>query len=177
MYATFLDGSKAFDRVRFDKLFELLIDQECRVNWCNEVSHNFRVCNGVKQGGVLSPLLFNIYIDVLLERLAKASVTSFINRAVTGRFFVDAYFSTSAGHRRIFSTLNHVVKVMQRTPAGHRWETVRPPPICSANDKISGRCPTGVRTTMGKRPSGNCRDACWSPADNNKSYYHRQVTV
>ena len=27
MYATFLDASKAFDRVRFDKLFELLIDK------------------------------------------------------------------------------------------------------------------------------------------------------
>ena len=27
VYATFLDASKAFDRVRFDKLFELLIDK------------------------------------------------------------------------------------------------------------------------------------------------------
>ena len=45
---------------------------ECRVKWCYEVSHNFRACNGVKQGGLLSPLLFNIYMDVLLERLAKS---------------------------------------------------------------------------------------------------------
>ena len=99
VYATFLDASKAFDRVRFDKLFELLIDkgvcaivarllafmycnQECRVNY--EVSHNFRVCNGVKQGGVLSPLLFNIYIDVLLECLAKSGQECHVGKMFTG---------------------------------------------------------------------------------------------
>ena len=68
------------------------------------------------------------YSDVGSLYFLNADVTSFINRAVTGRFFADAYFLTSAGHRQIFSTLNHVVKVMQRTPAGRRWETVRPPP-------------------------------------------------
>ena len=101
VYATFLDASKACDRVRFDKLFELLIDegvcavvarllafmychQECRVKWCYEVSHNFRVCNGVKQGGVLSPLLFNIYTDVLLERLAKSGQGCHVGKMFTG---------------------------------------------------------------------------------------------
>ena len=100
MYATFLDASKAFNRVRFDKLFELLIEkgdcavvarllafmycnQECRVKWCYEVSHNFRVCNGIKQGGVLSPFLFNIYIDVLLERLAESGQGCHIGKIFT----------------------------------------------------------------------------------------------
>ena len=58
----------------------------------------------------------------------KGDVTSFINPAVTARFFADAYFLTSADHRRIFSTLNHVVKVRQRTSASHRRVTVRRPP-------------------------------------------------
>ena len=60
--------------------------------------------------------------------LAYGDVTSFINQVAILGFFADAYFLTSAGHRQIFSTLNHVVKVMQRTPAGRRWETIRPLP-------------------------------------------------
>ena len=28
--------------------------------------------NGVKQGGVMSPILFTLYIDILLERLCKS---------------------------------------------------------------------------------------------------------
>ena len=35
-------------------------------------SERFLVKNGVKQGGVLSPVLFCIYIDGLLKRLARS---------------------------------------------------------------------------------------------------------
>ena len=34
--------------------------------------YNFIVCNGAKRGGVLSPLLFIIYIEILHDRLAKS---------------------------------------------------------------------------------------------------------
>ena len=52
-------------------------------------------------------------------------VTSFINRAVIPRFSSDSCFLASADHRRIFSALNQVVKVRQRTSAGRRQVTVR----------------------------------------------------
>ena len=39
-----------------------------------EVSSTFSVKNGVKQGSVLSPRLFNIYLDELLCRLKKSGM-------------------------------------------------------------------------------------------------------
>jgi len=91
VYATLLDASKAFDHVQYEQLFRLIIDrnvcasvarllafmytnQSCRIKWSSSISSTFSVNNGVKQGGVLSPLLFNIYIDVLLKRLEENHV-------------------------------------------------------------------------------------------------------
>ena len=74
-----LDATKAFDRVNYCKLFAELLKrnicplllrllllmytrQSLRVKWGNTVSSEFTVSNGVKQGGVLSPILFDIYM-------------------------------------------------------------------------------------------------------------------
>ena len=83
VYYTMLDASKAFDRVNYIRLFTLLrnkglcplycrflimmyTNQQLFVKWNNTFSSSFCVSNGVKQGGVLSPILFNVYLDVLL---------------------------------------------------------------------------------------------------------------
>ena len=101
VYATFLDTSKAFDRVKFDTLFELLLakhicptiarllsslytSQQCRVKWCGEVSSSFSVQNGVKQGGVLLPRLFNIYLDELLCRLKRSGMGCYYGKVYVG---------------------------------------------------------------------------------------------
>ena len=47
-------------------------EQKLQVKWRDKVSECFHVTNGVKQGGVISPILFAIYIDGLLCKL-KAS--------------------------------------------------------------------------------------------------------
>ena len=39
------------------------------VRWNSSVSDSFHVLNGVRQGGVLSPMLFAVYVDSLLEML------------------------------------------------------------------------------------------------------------
>ena len=82
MYVTMLDASKAFDRVNHSKLFCKLIDRGCpafivrilyywystqkfTIIWCQGLSNLFTVCNGVTQGGILSPHLFNVYMDDL----------------------------------------------------------------------------------------------------------------
>ena len=82
IYMCMLDASKAFDRVNHLSLFNKLKlrnmcptilkflmctyqRQSVMVNWNGECSSTFSVGNGVKQGGVLSPVLFAVYLDGL----------------------------------------------------------------------------------------------------------------
>jgi len=44
------------------------------VKWGNATSTTFTVTNVVKEGGILSPLLFNIYIDDLSLTLSKSNI-------------------------------------------------------------------------------------------------------
>ena len=55
-----------------------------RGSWCQEqrlwvkcdgtTSDTFPVCNGIKQGGMLSPELFEMYVDILSQQLNKLMV-------------------------------------------------------------------------------------------------------
>jgi len=45
------------------------------VKWGNATSTTFTVTNDVKEGGILSPLLFNIYIDDLSLTLSKSNIS------------------------------------------------------------------------------------------------------
>ena len=103
VHAVLLDATKAFDRVHFVKLFNELLQkglcpllckflayqysmQQCRVKWCTDISERFSVTNGVKQGGVLSPILFTIYMDVLLHRLKTSNVGCHVGHVFAGSF-------------------------------------------------------------------------------------------
>lgn len=82
-----LDISKAFDRLSHNCLLYKLLKRcvpTCFVNmlrnwygklyssiaWGNLLSDQFRVSCGVRQGGILSPVLFTIYVDSILRRLS-----------------------------------------------------------------------------------------------------------
>ena len=86
IYVCFMDASKAFDRVNHWLRFKKLIDrgmpliivrilmeytQKACVRWGSAVSDSFVVTNGVRQGGILSPLLFNVYMDGLSSSLSN----------------------------------------------------------------------------------------------------------
>jgi hypothetical protein len=99
--AVLLDASKAFDRVHYVKLFRILLakglcplvarflalmytQQGLRVKWGEFTSEYFSVSNGVKQGGVLSPHLFNVHLDELLCRLKRSGVGCYIGHIFVG---------------------------------------------------------------------------------------------
>ena len=49
-------------------------NQSCSVKWDNEQSDNFKIVNGARQGGVISPLLFSYYFDNLFPQLQHSSL-------------------------------------------------------------------------------------------------------
>ena len=48
--------------------------QLMNIRWGNTVSSSFHVTNGVKQGGIISPVLFNVYMDDLSTSLNNSGI-------------------------------------------------------------------------------------------------------
>ena len=88
LYVAAIDASKAFDKVNRDTLWCKLIDMNIKpsiisglknyydcstmlVSNNGEYSSIFRTTTGVKQGGVISPKLFAIYMDDLINDVEK----------------------------------------------------------------------------------------------------------
>ena len=90
VFCTFLDASKAFDRLVHSGLFLKLMERKvplifldiiiswyrelsCRVKWGDSFSNWFSVTAGVRQGGILSPDLYCIYVDELHTKQKKST--------------------------------------------------------------------------------------------------------
>ena len=54
-------------------------NQDMCIRWGDAYSAKFKVTNGVRQGGILSPYLFNVYVDELSEELNKCNVGCNLN--------------------------------------------------------------------------------------------------
>ena len=91
VFACFLDARKAFDRVNHWTLLKKLLDkgvpnyivkllmvwlisQQFCIQWGPATSEYFTVSNGVRQGGIISPLLFNFYVNDLNAQLVESGV-------------------------------------------------------------------------------------------------------
>jgi len=91
VYIAALDASKAFDRVDHSTLvnklqsrnvplcfIRIVINWYCKlksvVRWNGVFSIQYEVFCGVRQGGVLSPILFNLYVDDLLNGIENRQI-------------------------------------------------------------------------------------------------------
>ena len=58
--------------------------QQKRVKWNGTISNTFSTSNGVKQ--VLSPILFNIYLDELIKMLSEQGLGCHLHGQCVGAF-------------------------------------------------------------------------------------------
>ena len=89
VHACVLDCSKAFDKIQHNVLFKKLhakglppivvriimqmyIHSSAQVKWDGKTSSSFNTSNGVRQGSVISPLFFTLYVDELIAKLQKS---------------------------------------------------------------------------------------------------------
>ena len=103
VYICYLDASKAFDRINHWSLFNKLLNrsvpkivvrfimfwytnQTFTVQWGSCLSIPFTCSNGVRQGGILSPLLFNVYVDDLSTDLNNLKTGCNINNIYLNHF-------------------------------------------------------------------------------------------
>ncbi len=65
-------------------MMNMYTNQTIRVRWGSCITALHTISNGVKQGGVLSPILFILYVDELLIRLRKCSIGCHIGHTFCG---------------------------------------------------------------------------------------------
>ena len=109
VYTAFLDCSKGFDKVNHDGIFIKLMQRKiplCFLNiliywysnltslvrWNGSFSRSFNVRSGVRQGGVLSPHLFAVYVDDLILKLRNLGVGCYItNMFIAALVYADDF--------------------------------------------------------------------------------------
>lgn len=98
-----LDLSKAFDKMNRNALFIKLLDRNCPVilinildcwfsktyacvKWGDSISSRVKLNCGTRQGGILSPTLFSVFINDVILRLQKSSLGCHIRNLCLNAF-------------------------------------------------------------------------------------------
>ena len=98
-----IDISKAFDKINYYILFSKLLKRHVPKNivhtlvdwytnsyiyvkWSGVISTCYKISSGVRQGGVLSPVLFNLYVDDVLVDLQRSQLGCVVKEHVLNSF-------------------------------------------------------------------------------------------
>ena len=101
VFTCLMDMSKAFDCVQHSHLFSKLLEQgmpaivvryilvtymhqKANVKWNGEKSRYFTIRNGVKQGAILSAILYCVYTNGLFEELRRLNIGCCVGRNYVG---------------------------------------------------------------------------------------------
>jgi hypothetical protein len=129
VYICSLDAEKAFDSCNWSSLFtKLSIDKQlpsavikilhslyqngCAcVIYLGEKSNVFKLTQGVRQGSILSPYLYNIYTEQLLRNINKMNIGTIVGRTHTAiTSYADDIILISATCSGLQSLINECVK-------------------------------------------------------------------
>ncbi len=101
VFTCLMDMSKAFDTVQHSCLFKKMLgqgmpliivrfvlvsyqNQRANVKWNKELSKYFGIKNGVKQGAILSAILYCVYTNGLFEELRRKKIGCFVGDSYVG---------------------------------------------------------------------------------------------
>ncbi len=129
--AALVDIKKAFDKSSFWGILRLLqkhsinpnvinilehwfLISTARTKWNNVLSDPVVLLSGVRQGGILSPLLFSAYIDTVLSKLESSSLGCFINKRCFNSFlYADDLILLSISVSDLQDLLNTAVETFE----------------------------------------------------------------
>ncbi len=182
VYSCLLDCSKAFDRIRHDKLMTvglpiviirclmfMYIHSKICVKWKEDISEPFGASNGVKQGSVLSPILFTLCLDDLLNELENNREGCWIGKRYYGVVgYADDLKLMSPSLKGLQNMLNICKSFSERTGlifnatktlcikfhSGHHSESITQYPIFLGNEKLKWYSKV--------KHLGHCFDCCVS---------------
>jgi len=104
VFSCFLDASKAFDRINHWTLFKKMVDknvpiviirillywyrqQDVSIKWGQCISSPFKVTNGLRQGSLVSPKMFALYVNDLSDLLIRSNVGCYIDSVCINHLF------------------------------------------------------------------------------------------
>ena len=132
VYGCLLDCTKAFNTIEHSTLFQKLLDaqvppiiirllihmyrnQTANVRWNGIYSKEFLIRNGVRQGAVISPILFNFYMDNLFQLLKVSGSGCVVNNYYAGCFgYADDLFFLCPSRKGLQEMLSIAEKYVEK---------------------------------------------------------------